>query len=398
MNVPTQVDETETFRIDHSDGPARTGVLRLSRGEVNTPVFMPVGTQASVKALGPDDLTAIGAEIVLANTYHLMLRPGPEVIESLGGVSKFMSWHRPVLTDSGGFQIYSLAQRRRIDEDGVEFRSHIDGSAHRLTPEQAVELQRRFGADICMALDECTSFDASDLEQAQAMERTHRWLERCIAAHRHLDARGPAKLFGICQGGFDASRRTESARVVAESAVDGCAIGGLSVGEPKHVMHEMLEASISALPWDRPRYLMGVGSPEDLWHAAGLGVDMFDCVQPSRVARHGGLYTPAGRINVRAARFRETDEQVDPTCDCYTCRTFSLAYLHHLYRSNELLVHRLGTLHNIRFLIRQTEVMREAISAGRFDDTRRDFASRYQPVDEAVAQSQRRRFKSSRIA
>lgn len=356
---------------------------------------MPVGTQASVKALSPDDLRDIGAEIVLANTYHLMLRPGADVIERLGGVSRFMSWHGPILTDSGGFQVYSLAERRTVDEGGVEFRSHTDGSLHRLEPESAVELQWRFDADIVMALDVCTGYEASDREQLEAMERTHRWLERNVRAHHRLGGEHTHRLlFGICQGGFDDARRRESARVIAESEVDGCAIGGLSVGEPKAEMQSMLAASISQLPKDRPRYLMGVGSPEDLWNAVELGVDMFDCVQPSRVARHGGLYTPSGRINARAARYKTVDEPIDATCDCYTCRTFSLAYVHHLYKCGELLVHRLATLHNLRFMFRQTQRMREAIASSTFDRARRDFLDRYQPVEEHRANQQRAQYRA----
>lgn len=388
-----------TFRVNSTDGQARTGRLNLLRGTVETPVFMPVGTQATVKALGPDDLTNAGAQIVLANTYHLMLRPGVEVIEALGGVSEFMSWHGPVLTDSGGFQVYSLADRRTVDEDGVEFRSHIDGSLHRLTPERAVELQWRLGSDIVMALDVVTGFDVNEQEQIQAMQRTHRWLDRNIAAHERQIARNEGRLlFGICQGGFDEDRRHESAQILAASSVDGCAIGGLSVGETKPVMDAMLQASISRLPADKPRYLMGVGSPEDLWNAVRRGVDMFDCVHPSRVARHGGLYTSNGRINARAARYRQASIPIDDECDCYTCRSFSLAYLHHLYRAGELLVHRLATLHNIRFMIRQVETMRSAIEHGRFDEAHRAFASRYTPVDEDEAQSQRRRFAASKRA
>lgn len=384
------------FRIISQDGRARIGFLSLPRGAVHTPVFMPVGTQASVKALDPADLEALGAEIVLANTYHLMLRPGADLIERLGGVSHFMRWEKPVLTDSGGFQIFSLARNRTLTEDGVTFRSHIDGSLHQLTPERAVKLQAQFGSDIIMALDVCVGYATDDPAQRDAMDLTHRWLGRNLDSFReHVNVDQPRcpLLFGICQGGFDSRRRSMSAREISSSPVDGCAIGGLSVGEPKEEMAEMLDSSIAELDIERPRYLMGVGSPEDLWNAVAVGVDMFDCVLPTRVARRGALYTAHGRVIVTASRFANLDEPIDPGCDCYTCRTFSVAYLHHLYRTRELLAYRLGSIHNLRFLMRQMEAMRVAIAEGCFASRRSEFLAGYQVTNQSVAAEQRARYR-----
>ncbi len=390
------INVSSPFRIVTQDGAARTGRLTLPRGEVTTPVFMPVGTQASVKSLDPTDLTELGAEIVLANTYHLMLRPGADLIEKMGGVSHFMRWEKPVLTDSGGFQVFSLAQHRKLSKAGVTFRSHIDGSYHDLSPERAVQLQAQFGSDIIMALDVCVGYDADTAAQQEAMELTHLWLPRNLAAfNEHIDITAPVRplLFGICQGGFDIARRAHSARVVSDSVVDGLAIGGLSVGEPKDVMAEMLASSISELDPARPRYLMGVGSPEDLWNAVAAGVDMFDCVLPTRVARRGALYTPDGRVIVTSQRFRDLDEAVDPDCDCYTCRTFSAAYLHHLFRTKELLAYRLASIHNLRFLMREMAAIRAAIHSGTFAAEHRAFLARYQVANQAVAAEQRARYR-----
>jgi queuine tRNA-ribosyltransferase len=388
---------TTTFSVTATDGDARTGLLRLPRGVVTTPVFMPVGTQASVKALDPADLVQTGSQIILANTYHLMLRPGADLIQELGGVSHFMRWDQPVLTDSGGFQVFSLASNRTLDEQGITFRSHIDGSLHQLTPEKAITLQWQFGSDITMALDVLAGFGASQEEQVAAMKMTHDWLPRNVTRFKelHLSGASSGLLFGICQGGFDIGRRAESAAFVASTTVEGCAIGGLSVGEPKEVMAEMLDASIGALPAGRPRYLMGVGSPEDLWNGVAAGVDMFDCVLPTRVARRGALYTPHGRVDVAAARFRALDEPVDPTCDCYTCATFSAGYLHHLFRAKELLAYRLASIHNVRFLHRQMEAMRDAIAVGRFDERHRDFLAEFRPANQAIAAEQRARYRSA---
>lgn len=388
------------FSLDGTAGRARSGRLRLPRGDVLTPAFMPVGTQATVKALDPADVRAVGAQIVLANTYHLMLRPGADLIERFGGVSHFMRWDGPILTDSGGFQVFSLAANRRLSDAGVTFHSHLDGSRHDLSPERAIELQLQFGSDVAMALDVCVGYGATEREQIDAMRLTHDWLPRNIAAFEQLgqtlNHRGV--LFGICQGGFDINRRQHSARFLADMEVAGCAIGGLSVGEPKEVMAAMLEASIGALPTEKPRYLMGVGSPEDLWNAVAVGIDMFDCVLPTRVARRGALYTPAGRIAITAARYRELDEPIDSTCDCYACRTFSAAYLSHLFRAKELLGYRLASIHNLRFVQRQMESMRRAILDGTFDTARQHFLATYRTADQSVAAEQRARFRQRRSA
>jgi queuine tRNA-ribosyltransferase len=398
MGRMTDTSLVTSFTVHHTDQRARAGRLQLPRGEVLTPAFMPVGTQATVKSLDPLDLRAVGAQIVLANTYHLMLRPGADLIERFGGVGHFMRWEGPVLTDSGGFQVFSLAANRRLSEAGVTFHSHLDGSRHVLSPERAVALQVQFGSDITMALDVCVGYGATEREQVEAMRLTHAWLPRNVQAFEELKSRTDHRgvLFGICQGGFGPGRRRESARFLADMDVAGCAIGGLSVGEPKEVMAEMLAASVDPLPTEKPRYLMGVGSPEDLWNGVAAGIDMFDCVLPTRVARRGALYTPTGRVTVTAARFREVDEPVDDTCDCYTCRTFSVAYLNHLFRAKELLGYRLASIHNLRFIQRQMEAMRESILSSTFSEARARFLAGYQTADQVVAAEQRARFRQRR--
>ncbi len=380
---------------------ARRGVLVTRRGVVQLPAFMPVGTQASVKSLSAEDVADTGSEILLANTYHLMLRPGVEIIREAGGLHSFMNWPRPILTDSGGFQVFSLAHRRKVTEQDVEFRSHLDGSLHRLSPERAVDLQRGYESDIIMPLDDVVGYESDPPAQRAAMERTHRWLDRALA---HFPTTVPGGwgsndrplLFGIAQGGFDRRRRGESAAVIAASLVDGCAIGGLSVGEPKELMTEMLAESIGALPADRPRYLMGVGSPEDLWQSVALGVDMFDCVHPTRVARRGALFTPNGRVNVTAARFRRDFGPVDRTCDCSTCRNYTAAYLHHLFHARELLAYRLGTIHNLRFMQREMETIRNSIEHGTFDQQMRRFLDTYSVANVEAAQEQKRKWATTR--
>ena len=339
---------------------------------------MPVGTQATVKTLEPHEVASTGAEIILANTYHLMLRPGVDLLRDAGGVNKFMGWPGPILTDSGGFQIFSLGGNVRITDDGARFQSHIDGSLWSVTPERAIELQAGYGSDIMMALDHLVGYPASEKSVRDAMHRTHRWLERCInraAAGDLLPSQG--SLFGIVQGGMFAELRAESAAFVGAAEVAGCAIGGLSVGEPKDVMAEFLDISIPYLPATKPRYLMGVGSPEDLWNGVAQGVDMFDCVLPTRLARNAALFTPDGRVSIKSARFRDLHRPIDEECDCHTCRTYTAAYLHHLYRAGEILGLKLGSIHNIRFLVRQMERMRMAISGGTFEHHRRLFLDRY---------------------
>jgi queuine tRNA-ribosyltransferase len=346
---------------------ARRGRMTTRHGVVETPAFMPVGTQATVKTLHPDEVRQTGARMLLANTYHLMLRPGAEVIVAAGGLHRFMGWDGPILTDSGGFQIFSLAQQAKVREDGVTFRSHM--------------LQLAFGSDVIMALDHLVGLPAERRRVADATARTERWLGRSVTAYREFDgpARGSA-LFGICQGGMEPDLRAESARMVADADVSGCAIGGLSVGEPKAVMAEMLEVVAPLLPIDRPRYLMGVGSPEDLWEGVARGIDLFDCVLPTRVARNGALFTREGRIDVKQARWRDVHEPVDPGCDCATCSLFSAAYLHHLFRAREILGLRLASVHNLRYLAQEMESMRAAITGGRFVAALSQFRDRYRPV------------------
>jgi queuine tRNA-ribosyltransferase len=372
---------------------ARAGVVRTPHGAIPTPVFMPVGTHATVKAVAPDDLEAIGASIVLANTYHLLLRPGPELVARFGGLHGFMRWPQPILTDSGGFQVFSLGNLRAVSDDGVRFRSHLDGSEVTLTPERVMEVEALLGADIILPLDECPPYTCPPEEARTATERTHRWAERALAGKVLADQ----ALFGIPQGGMDAELRAASARFIGSLPFDGFSIGGLSVGEPKEMMWRMLEAAVPELPEGRPRHLLGVGAPDDLLEAVARGVDMFDCVLPTRTARTGGLYTPAGRINVRAARWREERGPVDATCDCYTCRTFSAGYLHHLIRAEEdesrgeLLYYRLASIHNLRFLIRLMEGARAAIIDGTFPAYRAAFLAGHTPPDREVAERQRQR-------
>lgn len=388
------------FRIDTEDTAslARTGSLTTRRGAVETPVFMPVGTQAAIKTLSPEEVEQTGSRLILANTYHLMLRPGADLIRQAGGVQRFMGWPGPVLTDSGGYQVFSLAERRTVRESGVEFRSHLDGRKMELTPESALDLQAAFGSDIIMPLDELAGYDDPEERQQSAAERTQHWLCRTVAHfdERYRDGDDRPLLFGITQGGFDTASRTDHARRTSEHDLDGHSIGGLSVGEPKSEMLQMLEASVSGLSPEKPRYLMGVGSPEDLWEAVSRGVDMFDCVHPTRVARRGAHYTADGRVNITASRYRDRFGPIDPECDCYACLTFSTAYVHHLFRTGEMLGPRLATIHNLRFIHRQMERIRAAIRAGGFDAERRRFFDRYQQVDEVLARDQRDKWRESR--
>ncbi len=356
---------------------ARLGRLDTRRGPVETPVFMPVGTQATIKTLHPGEVERIGAQIVLANTYHLMLRPGPELIDQAGGLHAFMRWPRPILTDSGGFQIFSLAQQAKVTEDGVRFRSHIDGSLHMLTPERAVDIQATLGSEIMMALDHLIGLPAKPRKIYDATMRTHRWLERCTAALALSNRERRGVLFGIVQGGMESDLRKLSAEFVGASEVSGIAIGGLSVGETKSEMAEMIDIVVPELPADKPRYLMGVGSPEDLWNGVAQGIDMFDCVLPTRLARNGSVFTPDGRIDLHTRIHRESFIPIDAGCDCETCQQFDRAYLHHLFRAREILALRLASVHNLRFLVRQMETMRQALRDGTFSETRAAFLERY---------------------
>ena len=382
------------FRLEYTDhlSGARAAQLVTTHGVVQTPVFMPVGTQATVKTLTAREVHDLQAQIILGNTYHLYLRPGSELIASLGGLHRFMGWHGPILTDSGGFQVWSLSSQRRIDADGVTFRSHLDGSQHRFTPEHAITIQQQLGSDIMMAFDECSEIGATHDYAVAAMERTHRWLERCIAAHSRLDQ----LLFGIVQGNIFPDLRIASARFVAEQPVAGCAIGGLSVGEPKDVMYAMLETTTAYLPPDRPRYLMGVGAPEDLLEGISRGVDMFDCVLPTRLGRHGAAFTRDGRINLLNARWARDERPLDADCDCYTCRHHTRAYLRHLFHAQETLGPRLASIHNLRFLIRLMEQSRAAILAGAWTSFRDEWLARYQPIPAAVRAEQRVAFQRAR--
>jgi queuine tRNA-ribosyltransferase len=352
------------FRIDATSGAARSGSLKLPHGTVQTPVFMPVGTQATVRTLSPADLKAVGAQIVLANTYHLHVRPGEDVIEQLGGLHKFMAWERPLLTDSGGFQVFSLEGFRQVDEDGVEFQSHIDGGRRKLTPEKAIEIQATLGADIAMAFDHVIPGGADEATARDALDRTIRWLKRCKTRHDALRT-NEQTLWPIIQGGTLPALRTESLdRILELGPWTGIAIGGLSVGEPKDKMYATLDLLESRLPPTLPRYLMGVGFPADLVEAVERGVDLFDCVAPTRGGRNGTAFTPDGTLNIRNAGFRTDDRPLDPSCDCETCTTYSRGYLRHLFVAGELLGLRLLSLHNVRYLIRLAGEMRAVIQRG----------------------------------
>jgi len=352
------------FTVHASSGRARTGTLTLPHGAIETPAFMPVGTQGTVRALSPADLKAVGAGIVLANTYHLHVRPGEDVIAQLGGLHQFMAWDRPLLTDSGGFQVFSLAGFRRVDDEGVEFQSHVDGGRRILTPERATEIQWTLGADIAMAFDHVAPGAADEATSRDALERTLRWLERCATRHRVLSD-GRQTLWPILQGGTHRALREEGLRRILDmGSWTGLAIGGLSVGEPKPKMYEVLETLEPRLPAPIPRYLMGVGFPEDLIAAVERGVDLFDCVAPTRNGRNGSALTPEGALNIRNAAFRTDSGPLDPTCDCETCTTYSRGYLRHLFVADELLGLRLLSLHNVRYLIRLAEAMRAAIRKG----------------------------------
>jgi queuine tRNA-ribosyltransferase len=358
---------------------ARRGWITTTRGMIETPVFMPVGTQATVKTLLPDEVAATGARIILANTYHLMLRPGVELIREAGGLHRFMGWDGPILTDSGGFQVFSLAHQNKVIEEGVTFSSHIDGSRWTMTPENVVDLQLGFGSDIMMQLDHVLGLPAERAAIHDATERSSRWLERAITAvAESRSSEAASVLFGIQQGGMEADLRREHARRISSMDVAGCAVGGLSVGEPKAVMAEMLEESTPWLPRDKPRYLMGVGSPEDLWHGVARGIDMFDCVLPTRAARNGGVFTPDGRMMITASRWRHHHAPIDETCDCRACTRFTAAYIHHLFRAKEVLGLRLASEHNLRFLARIMEDIRASLEDGTFSQRAAAFIDRYQ--------------------
>ena len=359
---------------------ARAGVFSTPHGDIPMPAFAPVGTQATVKTVSPRELRELEATLILANTYHLYLRPGNDRIARLGGLHRFMAWDGPILTDSGGFQVFSLSSLRRVDDDGVTFRSHIDGSQHRFTPEKAIAIQEQLGADIIMAFDECAEPNDRAYNEA-ALARTHAWAERCLAAQtRHDQA-----LFGIVQGGVFADLRQESARFLTGLEFPGYAIGGLSVGETKAEMHAMLEVTTPLLPADRPRYLMGVGAPEDLLEGVARGIDLFDCVLPTRIARNGGVFTHWGRLNLRNARYAQDPRPIQEGCACYACQHFSRAYLRHLVVAKEILGLRLTTIHNLHFMLDLMRRARASILAGTFAIFKEEFLTHYRATRPAQA-------------
>jgi len=377
-----QIEKNEfSFRVTGRCGAARAGVLSTPHGEVETPVFMPVGTQATVKTLTPADLTGMGVQIVLANTYHLYLRPGESLVREAGGVQEFMAWRRPVLTDSGGYQVFSLLDLSKISEEGVRFQSHIDGSYHLFTPEKVMRIQAALGADIVMAFDECVPYPAEEPYVQRAAERTLRWAERCrdsLAALTPEEAAPwPQALFGIVQGGMYGHLREWSARRTVELGFPGYAVGGLSVGEPKDLMYGMLERVLEHLPQEKPRYLMGVGWPEDMLEAVRRGVDMFDCVAPTRYGRNGTAWTSRGRLVVKNSACARDFRPLDEDCDCYVCRNFTRAYLRHLLHTGEVTGIRLTSHHNVHFMINLVASMRRAILEGTFDRWADSFYNKY---------------------
>ena len=370
------------FTLERRHGAARLGHFATPHGVVRTPAFMPVGTQGAVKATLHRDLEAAGAEIILGNTYHLFLRPGDELIARRGGLHRFIGWSRPMLTDSGGFQVFSLAERRTIREEGADFQSHLDGARHLLTPERAVDIQARLGSDIAMVLDECLAYPATREGAASSMERSVRWARRCRERLEVLRSDRPAAVavsnpgqvqFGIVQGGTFQDLRDASADATVAIGFEGYAIGGLSVGEPADVMYSVAEATARRLPEHQPRYLMGAGTPEDLVECVARGIDMFDCVMPTRNARNGQLFTSTGRINIKNARYAEDDRPLDEQCGCYTCRTHSRAYLRHLYLAGEMTAGALNTLHNLSFYLDTMQRIRDAIAFRTFDTFRQEF-------------------------
>ena len=365
---------------------ARLGRISTRHGVINTPVFMPVGTQGTVKAMLPEELLDLGAEIILSNTYHLYLRPGHELINRLGGLHKFMHWDGPILTDSGGYQVFSHAKLRKIKEDGVYFQSHVDGSSHFLSPEKAVEIQETLGSDIIMCLDECTSYPSTYEYTKDSMELTHRWARRCkefmsselrVQSSESLITQNSKLktpyLFGIVQGGMFEDLRKQSAEEIVNIGFDGYAIGGVSVGEENNLMYKIVDATTPNLPEDKPRYLMGVGTPEDIVESVAMGIDMFDCVIPTRNARNGMLFTTDGKLVIKNSQFTDDPRPVDESCGCYTCRNYSRAYLRHIYMANEILASMLNTIHNLYYYINLMKEIRQAIAGGRYEQFRKEF-------------------------
>ena len=371
------------FDITHQDenSRARAGIFKTPHGPINTPVFMPVGTLATVKTLSKEDLESIGAEIILANTYHLYLRPGEDLIEKMGGLHKWMNWNKPLLTDSGGFQVFSLAQNEKmvkISDEGVEFRSHLDGSKHFFTPEKAIQIQHKLGADVIMAFDECAPVKNTDKQYVkEAMKRTHKWINQCVNEHVRLESlkqeKPPQALFPIIQGGIYEDLRIESTKFMNETNLPGIAIGGLSVGETKNEMYGTLEHIHPYLPKNKPRYLMGVGTPEDLLECTERGIDMYDCVLPTRISRHGAFWDEKGRQNLRNEEHKTSSLPLQSKCDCHTCKNYSRSYLRHLIVEKEILGMRLLTVHNLYFLLNLMRQIREAIKENRLVDFKKSF-------------------------
>jgi queuine tRNA-ribosyltransferase len=388
----SEVNHLKHFQLIKTSGLSRAGELFTPHGKVLTPLFLPVGSQATIRTLTSQEIKEAGFDMVLANTYHLYLRPGIDIIEKMGGLHRFMAWDGALLTDSGGYQVFSLAPFCKITDAGVTFRSHIDGSEHFLTPELAIQYQESLGSDIMMVLDECSAFGDNKEKIQKAMERTHRWAERCLRAK----TRDGLSLYAIVQGGMYPDLRRQSVACLTALDFPGYAIGGLSVGEPKGITLNLVERTASLLPEDKPRYLMGVGAPEDILEGVAWGIDIFDCALPTRVARNGALFTPRGRVNIRRAVYTKMDRPIDPSCDCYTCRTFSAAYLSHLFRSEELLALRLATIHNLRFIARLMHQIRASILAGSFEDFRAEFLANYHTTDEQARVTQKQRWLKGR--
>ena len=376
------------FKLEATDGGARTGSIHTAKGTIDTPVFMPVGTQASVKSLDPKDLTALNAQFILGNTYHLYLRPGVELIKDFGGLGKFMGWDGPILTDSGGFQGFSLGRLMKTDQDGIEFKSHLDGSSHLFTPEKVIDYQESLGSDIVMPLDWCVELP-NDLDTLKmAVKRTTSWAERSL----NVKSNDQYALFGIVQGGTEKTLRELSAKQITKLDFDGYSIGGLSVGETKSKMYDIASFTAQLLPENKPRYLMGVGSPEDLFESVAVGIDMFDCVLPTRVARNGSLFTSKGRINIVGKRFRTMNRPIEAECDCYTCMNFTASYLSHLFRAKELLGYRLASIHNLRFITNLMTNMRNSIQIGEFKDYKKRFLNEYRPTNESIRIDQKQKW------
>ncbi len=371
----------ELLKEDIRSG-ARRGILHTPHADVQTPVFMPVGTQATVKAMKIEDVADLGhegAHIILSNTYHLYLRPGTDVIEAAGGVHPFMKWNEALLTDSGGFQVFSLGKLRKITEEGVAFRSYLDGSSHMFTPEKSIDVQHILGSDIMMAFDECTPYPADREYVRNSLNRTTRWLARCKEHHKNIETQS---LFGIMQGGVYPDLRAESARQIVDLDLPGYALGGLSVGEPKPLMYDIMEGCVPLLPKDKARYLMGVGSPDCLLEGVARGIDMFDCVLPTRVARNGLAFTSHGKVSIKNAKYERDFSPLDPECDCYVCRNYSKAYLRHLYKSDEILSSMLLSEHNLYYLVRLMEQVRQSIDEDRFTEFKHEFFSKQKDYDE----------------